>query len=707
MEQPWQDAPQAAPDADDLPLAGLLAELLAASESEPAASAGGEAADIPVQPSPWMAAEPAEAVEAGQVLQILDDAGRSEEAEPGDLSGLLLARLMGGDETPAEAPALSEYAAVADSAELESAASAAVQADEGAAPEALEIAAADEAPAPLPSQEDWNAAVWQRLSEEAPEAAAEPLASAAAGDAPEALEISAEDEAPVPLPSQEDWNAAVWQRLSEEAPEAAAEPPLSAASSVAGGESDAALADCEAVTLAAAEDGQVLFAEAGADESSGEAVTLTPEAGSLQEPVSSRAAMAEPEFEPVFAGESAAPPAGFAAMESVQGQEEAAIPQDEELSEAAGAGEPATAGPAEFPVLAGAGSDAGQAEDAEPVLAEEQSAAQAPETEVLSAAAVAPAIPAAGHASPAVEEDEFELVDAAQVEQMVDRLLDAARSAIRGTPVSGHPEESEEPVLEAASGLAQDAAAGGAVQPEPLPAPAESGVAAGAALPETPAAAGFAAAEREPVPDGPAAGPGREERLADVSPIPPAVMLMALGLPERLRARLQSLGDVERILQSQPALSAVPEQRPRLLVFQAGGESYALSMESVREVERLGRVTPVPGAPPFIRGLVNLRGEILPLIDLAALIGKKPARSAQRLIVAQAGAADPVVALLVEELNGLAPLEESQVEPPQQPGPLRGSLEHRGRRVLWLEPAAVFGAEALDEAAAAVAEAGR
>ncbi len=664
MEQPWQDAPQAAPDADDLPLAGLLAELLAASESGPAAPAGGEAAETPVQPSAWTAAEPAEPLEAGQVLQILDDAGRSEEAEPGDLSGLLLARLMGGDGTAAETAALPEDAVAAGSAELEGAASATVRAEEGAAPEALEISAEDQAPAALPSQEDWNAAVWQRLAEEASGPPAEPLASAAAGEAGEAA-----------------------------------------------GETDAALPACAAVPLPAAEDGQVLSAEAGADESSGEAATLIPEDSGLLEAVISAAtasgAVVGPEFEPVFAAESAAPPAGPAAMESVQGHEEAAILQDGEVSGAAGPGEPAAAGPAELPALAGAGSDAGQAEDADPVLAEEQSAAQAPETEALPAAAVAPPAPATGGSSLAVEEDEFELVDAAQVEQMVDRLLDAARSAIRGTAVSGHPEESEEPVIEAASGLAQDAPAGGAVQPEPLPAPAASGAAAGAALPETPAAAGFAAAEREPVPDGPAAAQGREERLADAPPIPPAVMLMALGLPERLRARLQSLGDVERILQSQQALSAVPEQRPRLLVFQAGGESYALSMESVREVERVGRVTPVPGAPPFIRGLVNLRGEILPLIDLAALIGKKPARSAQRLIVAQAGATDPVVALLVEELNGLAPLEESQVEPPQQPGPLRGSLEHRGRRVLWLEPAAVFGAEALDEAAAAVAEAGR
>ncbi len=122
-------------------------------------------------------------------------------------------------------------------------------------------------------------------------------------------------------------------------------------------------------------------------------------------------------------------------------------------------------------------------------------------------------------------------------------------------------------------------------------------------------------------------------------------------------------------------------------------------MECVREVERVSRVVPVPGAPEFIRGLVNLRGEILPLLDLAALFGRKGEPPAPRLIVAQASSADPVVALMVEELNGLAPFHEDGVEPPPQPGRMRGSLEHRGRRVWWIDPVAVFGAEALEKAA--------
>lgn len=309
--------------------------------------------------------------------------------------------------------------------------------------------------------------------------------------------------------------------------------------------------------------------------------------------------------------------------------------------------------------------------------------------------------PGARHSAlPVSDEDEFELVDAAQAEKMLDRLLDAARSAIRSTqaPAPGGALPGSVPAAPFRPKQASE------VEASELQGPPETAVGR--------APAGFSPAETcdatvaapqtppgEPGPREPLPRRAADERSGEVSPIPPAAALMALGLPERLRARLESLGDVEQILQGQKALEPAPEQKPRLLVFRAGGESYALSMDCVREVERVSRVAPVPGAPEFVRGLVNLRGEILPLLDLAALFGQKAEPPAPRLIVAQASSADPVVALLVEELNGLAPFHEDRVEPPPQPGRLRGSLEHRGRRVWWIDPAAVFSAEALEKAA--------
>jgi chemotaxis signal transduction protein len=66
-----------------------------------------------------------------------------------------------------------------------------------------------------------------------------------------------------------------------------------------------------------------------------------------------------------------------------------------------------------------------------------------------------------------------------------------------------------------------------------------------------------------------------------------------------------------------------------------GAETYAIPVEHVLEVAELGEVTPVPGSPPEVLGVRNLRGQILPIVDLAQVFGIPTSRSAQRLLVAQ------------------------------------------------------------------------
>jgi len=77
-------------------------------------------------------------------------------------------------------------------------------------------------------------------------------------------------------------------------------------------------------------------------------------------------------------------------------------------------------------------------------------------------------------------------------------------------------------------------------------------------------------------------------------------------------------------------LARVPDEPPRagevleLVVFLLAGERYGIESRFVREVARLTRFTPVPGAPPFVLGVTNLRGEILALFDLRPLLGVVP-----------------------------------------------------------------------------------
>ena len=69
--------------------------------------------------------------------------------------------------------------------------------------------------------------------------------------------------------------------------------------------------------------------------------------------------------------------------------------------------------------------------------------------------------------------------------------------------------------------------------------------------------------------------------------------------------------------------------------FRVAQEAYAVSVLNVLEVAGLGEVTPVPGAPREILGVRNLRGKILPVIDLAALLGARRTEPPGRLLVAE------------------------------------------------------------------------
>ena len=73
------------------------------------------------------------------------------------------------------------------------------------------------------------------------------------------------------------------------------------------------------------------------------------------------------------------------------------------------------------------------------------------------------------------------------------------------------------------------------------------------------------------------------------------------------------------------------------VVLRVGAESYALPVDTVIEVAELGEIAPVPGAPPSVLGVRNLRGQILPVFSLAAVLGIPVDRAPRRLLVAEEG----------------------------------------------------------------------
>lgn len=93
------------------------------------------------------------------------------------------------------------------------------------------------------------------------------------------------------------------------------------------------------------------------------------------------------------------------------------------------------------------------------------------------------------------------------------------------------------------------------------------------------------------------------------------------------------------------------------MVFQVDGRSYALPLEQVVEVLRMVAVTPLPEAPPWIAGVVNLRGTLIPMIDLRPRLGlpRTQIDPSQVFVVATArGRTAGVVADGVEDVVGVS-----------------------------------------------------
>ena len=103
------------------------------------------------------------------------------------------------------------------------------------------------------------------------------------------------------------------------------------------------------------------------------------------------------------------------------------------------------------------------------------------------------------------------------------------------------------------------------------------------------------------------------------------------------------------------------------LGFSLKGQRYALSLTSVREVIRPGDITPVPGAPDDVLGIVNLRGQIVPVLDGRRRFGLDGVASAdeedaQRVIVFDDGGT--VVGMRIDVIGDMLTFNPDEVDPP-------------------------------------------
>ena len=100
-----------------------------------------------------------------------------------------------------------------------------------------------------------------------------------------------------------------------------------------------------------------------------------------------------------------------------------------------------------------------------------------------------------------------------------------------------------------------------------------------------------------------------------------------------------------------------------LLSFRVGAQEFCVDIMIVREIRGWAQETPLPHAPAYVRGVVNLRGAVLPIVDLSERLGLGPASpSAQHvIIVAQIGA--NTVGLLVSAVSDILTVSDQMIQP--------------------------------------------
>jgi purine-binding chemotaxis protein CheW len=106
-----------------------------------------------------------------------------------------------------------------------------------------------------------------------------------------------------------------------------------------------------------------------------------------------------------------------------------------------------------------------------------------------------------------------------------------------------------------------------------------------------------------------------------------------------------------------------PELQEQLATFQLDGEEYGLDVRLVETIIRAGEVTPVPRAPAFVEGVINLRGRVVPVIDLKKKLGLGEVERSKRARVVVVRVRERLIGLLVDAALQVLKVPLSRIEP--------------------------------------------
>jgi purine-binding chemotaxis protein CheW len=109
-------------------------------------------------------------------------------------------------------------------------------------------------------------------------------------------------------------------------------------------------------------------------------------------------------------------------------------------------------------------------------------------------------------------------------------------------------------------------------------------------------------------------------------------------------------------------------QAGQYLTFVLGGEVFAIGILAIKEIIEYSQVTTVPMTPPYVRGVINLRGAVVPVLDLQVRFGKPSSpvtkRTCNIIVEVGSGGERHDIGIVVDTVNAVLDIPGEEIEPP-------------------------------------------
>jgi purine-binding chemotaxis protein CheW len=151
------------------------------------------------------------------------------------------------------------------------------------------------------------------------------------------------------------------------------------------------------------------------------------------------------------------------------------------------------------------------------------------------------------------------------------------------------------------------------------------------------------------------------------------------------------------------AAKSLTQGNRELIAFRIGDQEFCVNIMSVREIRGWTPATPMPHAPAYVLGVINLRGAVLPIVDLSARLGMAEAEPSPRHVIIVAQVRSRVVGLLVEAVSDILTITDENIQPvPEVSSDLerqyaRGILAIDKRMICLIELDALFPEKMLEK----------